>query len=73
MVDLFHASRGCQFKCFPCCQGFLCDTFRPRPLDRVIEELATIENRRLYVVDNTLAHDKQWEIVRGKDSIPQAR
>lgn len=63
MVDLFHASRGCRFNCFPCCTGFLGGKqFRPRPIDRVVEELATIDNPRLFIVDNSLAQDKQWEL-----------
>jgi len=63
MVDLFHASRGCRFNCFPCCTGFLGgNRFRPRPIDKVVEELSAIENDRLFIVDNSLAQDKQWEL-----------
>lgn len=63
MVDLFHASRGCRFNCFPCCTGFLGgNQFRPRPIDKVVEELSMIENDRLFIVDNSLAQDKQWEM-----------
>lgn len=62
MVDLFHASRGCRFNCFPCCVPYLGGrSFRPRPIDKVVEELETIENNRLFIVDNTLAQDKEWE------------
>lgn len=62
MVDLFHASRGCRFNCYPCCVPFLGGrNFRPRPIDKVVEELETIDNNRLFIVDNTLAQDKQWE------------
>jgi len=62
MVDLVHASRGCRFKCFPCCTPYLggCQ-FRPRPIDKVIEELEGIDNNRLFVVDNSLAQNDQWE------------
>ena len=62
MVDLFHASRGCRFNCFPCCTPFLggCK-FRPRPMDKVVEELAGIDNNRLFIVDNSLAQDDDWE------------
>jgi radical SAM superfamily enzyme YgiQ (UPF0313 family) len=61
MVDLFHASRGCKFNCYPCAVAYLGGRqFRPRPLDKVIEELATIDNSRLFVVDNSLAQDKEW-------------
>lgn len=61
MVDLVHASRGCRYKCFPCCVGFLGGKqFRARPVDKVIEEVARIENGRLFFVDNTFAHSKEW-------------
>ncbi len=62
MLDLVHASRGCRFKCFPCCTGYLGGSvFRPRPLDRVLEEIESIDNERLFIVDNSLAQDHQWE------------
>ncbi len=62
MVDLVHASRGCRFNCYPCCVAYLGGRqFRPRPIDRVVEEIAGIDNSRLFVVDNSLAQDKQWE------------
>jgi radical SAM superfamily enzyme YgiQ (UPF0313 family) len=61
MLDLVHASRGCKFNCFPCCVGFLGGrVFRPRPVDKVIEELASIQNNRLFIVDNSLAQDREW-------------
>jgi radical SAM superfamily enzyme YgiQ (UPF0313 family) len=63
MLDLIHASRGCKFDCFPCCTGFLGGkAFRPRPIDKVIEEMETIQNNRLFIVDNSLAQDRQWLI-----------
>ena len=62
MVDLVHASRGCRFNCFPCCVPFLGGTqFRPRPVDAVVEELSSIDNNRLFFVDNSLAQDDKWE------------
>lgn len=62
MVDLVHASRGCRFTCFPCCTPFLGGTtFRPRSLDDVIAEVASIENNRLFFVDNSMSQDDQWE------------
>jgi radical SAM superfamily enzyme YgiQ (UPF0313 family) len=61
MLDLVHASRGCKFDCFPCCTGFLGGKkFRPRPIDQVIEEMEAIQNNRLFIVDNSLAQDRQW-------------
>lgn len=61
MVDLFHASRGCKYNCYPCAVSFLGGrNFRARPFDRIAEELDTIDNNRLFVVDNTLAQDNEW-------------
>jgi radical SAM superfamily enzyme YgiQ (UPF0313 family) len=63
MVDLLHASRGCRFNCYPCCVSFLGGRhFRPRPLERVAAELESIDNDRLFLVDNSLAQDTQWEL-----------
>lgn len=61
MLDLIHASRGCKFNCFPCCVGFLGGRrFRPRPIDHVVEEMAGIPNNRLFIVDNSLAQERDW-------------
>ena len=71
MVDLFHASRGCRFNCFPCCTPFLGGRiFRPRPMEKVAQELAAIDNDRLFIVDNSLAQDKEWEIELFRTMIP---
>lgn len=71
MVDLFHASRGCRFNCYPCAVSFLGGrVFRPRPIEKSIEELETIENNRLFIVDNSLAQDTQWEKNLFKAMIP---
>ena len=71
MVDLFHASRGCRFSCYPCAVTYLGGrVFRPRPMDKVVEELATIENNRLFIVDNSLAQNKEWELELFKEMIP---
>ncbi|MDR1416435.1 MAG: radical SAM protein [Prevotellaceae bacterium] len=71
MVDLFHASRGCRFSCYPCAVAYLGGrAFRPRPLDKVVEEMATIDNNRLFIVDNSLAQDKKWEAELFKELIP---
>ena len=71
MVDLFHASRGCRFNCYPCCVSYLGGRkFRPRPVEKVIAELAGIDNNRLFIVDNSLAQDKQWEIDLFTEMIP---
>ncbi len=71
MVDLFHASRGCRFNCYPCAVSYLGGRkFRPRPIDKSIEELASIDNNRLFIVDNSLAQDEDWEKDLFREMIP---
>jgi radical SAM superfamily enzyme YgiQ (UPF0313 family) len=71
MVDLVHASRGCRFNCYPCAVAYLGGRkFRPRPLDKAIEEIALADNNRLFVVDNSLAQDTQWELDLFREMIP---
>jgi radical SAM superfamily enzyme YgiQ (UPF0313 family) len=71
MVDLVHASRGCRFDCYPCPVSYLGGRqFRPRPIDKAIEEIAGIDNNRLFIVDNSLAQNKQWEMDLFKEMIP---
>ncbi|VAX38160.1 BchE/P-methylase family protein [hydrothermal vent metagenome] len=71
MVDLVHMSRGCRFNCFPCCAQYLGGRrFRPRPVDKVIEEIKSIDNNRLFLVDNSLAQDDDWEKEIFKALIP---
>jgi radical SAM superfamily enzyme YgiQ (UPF0313 family) len=71
MVDLVHASRGCRFHCYPCAVAFLGGRqFRPRPIDRVMEEMAGIDNNRLFLVDNSLAQDTAWEKDLFREMIP---
>ena len=71
MVDLVHASRGCRFHCYPCAVAYLGGRkFRPRPIDKAIEEMAGIDNNRLFVVDNSLAQDTQWEMDLFREMIP---
>jgi len=71
MVDLFHASRGCRFSCYPCAVSYLGGRqFRPRPVDKTIEELESIKNNRIFIVDNSLAQNKEWERDLFKAMIP---
>ena len=71
MVDLFHASRGCRFSCYPCAVSYLGGrTFRPRPLEKVVAEMESIENNRLFIVDNSLAQNDEWEKQLFKEMIP---
>ena len=71
MVDLVHASRGCRYNCYPCCVAFLGGRkFRPRPVEKAVEEMAGIDNNRLFIVDNSLAQDAQWEKDLFREMIP---
>jgi radical SAM superfamily enzyme YgiQ (UPF0313 family) len=71
MVDLFHASRGCRFNCYPCAVAYLGGRkFRPRPIEKSIQELESIDNNRLFIVDNSLAQDEQWEKELFREMIP---
>ncbi len=61
MFDLVHASRGCKFNCFPCSVAYLGGKqFRPRPIEKVVAEIESIPNNRLFIVDNSLAQDRPW-------------
>ncbi|MBU1232985.1 MAG: cobalamin-dependent protein [Proteobacteria bacterium] len=71
MVDLVHASRGCRFNCYPCAVSFLGGReFRPRPIDTAVAEMAGIDNNRMFVVDNSLSQDSQWEKDLFREMIP---
>ena len=62
MVDLVHASRGCRFNCPVCCTPYLGGRrFRPRPFEAVIKELESIDNNRIFFVDNSMCQDDTWE------------
>ncbi|MHC4696028.1 MAG: B12-binding domain-containing radical SAM protein [Planctomycetota bacterium] len=74
MVDLVHASRGCRFNCFPCCTPFLGGRqFRPRPMEKVVEEIQSIDNNRLFFVDNSFAQDRRWQEELFRAMIPLKR
>ncbi len=71
MVDLVHASRGCRFHCYPCAVAYLGgQVFRPRPIDKTIAEMESIDNNRLFMVDNSLAQDTEWEMDLFREMIP---
>ena len=71
MVDLVHASRGCRFNCYPCAVAYLGGRdFRPRPIDKAMAEMAAIDNNRLFIVDNSLAQDTNWEKELFREMIP---
>ena len=61
MLDLVHASRGCRFNCFPCCTPFLGGRqFRPRPIEKVVEEVKSIDNNRLFFLFVQYSHHIYW-------------
>ncbi len=71
MVDLVHASRGCRFNCYPCAVSYLGGReFRPRPIEKTVSEIAGIDNNRLFLVDNSLAQNTQWEKDLFREMIP---
>ncbi len=71
MVDLVHASRGCRFNCYPCAVAYLGGRhFRPRPIDTAVAEMAAIDNNRLFIVDNSLSQDTQWEKDLFREMVP---
>ncbi len=71
MVDLVHASRGCRFNCYPCAVSYLGGRdFRPRPVEQAVAEMAGIDNNRMFIVDNSLAQDSQWEKDLFREMIP---
>ncbi len=71
MVDLFHASRGCRFSCYPCAVAYLGSRqFRPRPIEKSIAELEAIDNNRIFIVDNSLAQNTEWEMDLFREMIP---
>lgn len=71
MVDLVHASRGCRYNCYPCAVAYLGGRqFRPRPVQKAVEEMASIGNNRLFIVDNSLAQDTAWEMELFREMIP---
>lgn len=71
MVDLVHASRGCRYHCYPCAVAYLGGrTFRPRPVEKAVAEMAGIDNNRLFLVDNSLAQDTAWEMELFRQMIP---
>jgi radical SAM superfamily enzyme YgiQ (UPF0313 family) len=71
MFDLVHASRGCRYHCYPCAVAYLGGRkFRPRPIEKSIAEMAGIDNNRLFIVDNSLSQDTEWEMALFREMIP---
>lgn len=52
-VALIKTAFGCPYKCSFCfCRMITQDTFRQRPLDAILDELETIDEREIYIVDD---------------------
>lgn len=52
-VALLKTAFGCPFKCSFCfCRAITSDRYHERPLEEVLDELASIEEREIYVVDD---------------------
>jgi radical SAM superfamily enzyme YgiQ (UPF0313 family) len=52
-VALIKTSFGCPYKCNFCfCRRITDDNYYARPLDEVIEELVTIKEREIYIIDD---------------------
>ena len=62
MLDLIETSRGCRFKCYPCQVPMVSgNAHRIKQIDRVIEEMASIPNDRLFIVDNSMEQNEQHQ------------
>ncbi len=62
MLSLIETSRGCKFGCYPCQVPFVSGTtHRQKTIDEVIEEMASIQNDRLFIVDNSLEQDEDHQ------------
>ncbi len=62
MMDLLETSRGCRFGCFPCQVPIVTGrAHRMRPVEEVIEEMAAIDNDRIFIVDNSPEQNPEHE------------
>lgn len=63
MFDLVEATRGCTYACYPCCVPKLRGTNqRFRPVSDVIEEIRSIPNDKIFIVDNCLRQSREHQI-----------
>lgn len=62
MFDLVQATRGCIYGCYPCCVAKLRGKeHRVRPVGQVVEEIAALDNDRIFLVDNCLKQNKPYQ------------
>lgn len=63
MLDLIETSRGCRFGCYPCQVPRVSGAkHRTKAIDRVIAEMASIPNDRLFIVDNSLEQNEPHQL-----------
>ncbi|MEI6519842.1 MAG: cobalamin-dependent protein [bacterium] len=59
-IALIKTSFGCPHSCQFCfCKAITCNNYAQRPLEKVIDELAAIVEREIYIVDDDFLADKK--------------
>lgn len=62
MMDLVETSRGCRFGCFPCQVPYVAGkAHRQRDVEAVVDEIASCESDRVFIVDNALEQSEEHE------------
>ena len=62
MMDLIETSRGCRFGCFPCQVPYVSGkVHRIRDIETVVDEMASIPNDRIFIVDNAMEQDESHQ------------
>lgn len=62
MMDLIETSRGCKFGCMPCQVPYVAGkAHRARDVKAVVDEMATLECDRMFIVDNALEQNEEHQ------------
>lgn len=62
MMDLIETSRGCRFGCFPCQVPYVSGkNHRIRDIETVVDEMAGMQNDRVFIVDNAMEQDESHQ------------
>ena len=62
MMDLVETSRGCRFGCFPCQVPYIAGkSHRQRDIVKVVDEIAAIDNDRVFIVDNAMEQNEEHQ------------
>jgi len=57
-VALVESGRGCKFSCSFCSiSAFYRQTYRPRPIPGVVEEIKSMRNKTIFFIDDNIAAD----------------